>query len=43
MGKTRDLFKKLRDTMGTFQAKMVLIKDRNGVDLTEAEDVKKRW
>ena len=43
MGKTRDLFKKIRDTKGTFQAKMVSIKDRNGMDLTEAEDIKKRW
>ena len=43
MGKTRDLFKKIRDTKGTFQAKMGLIKDRNGMDLTEAEDIKKRW
>ena len=43
MGKTRDLFKKIRDTKGTFHAKMGLIKDRNGVDLTEAEDTKKRW
>ena len=43
MGKTRDLFKKIRDTMGTFPAKMGLIKDRNGMDLTEAEDIKKRW
>ena len=43
MGKTRDLFKKIRDTKGTFHAKMVSIKDRNGVDLTEAEDIKKRW
>ena len=42
MGKTRDLFKKIRDTKGTFQAKMCLIKDRNGIDLTEAEDIK-RW
>ena len=42
MGKTRDLFKKIRDTMGTFYAKMDLIKDRNGMDLTEAEDIKKR-
>ena len=42
MGKTRDLFKKIRDTKGTFHAKMGLIKDRNGMDLTEAED-KKRW
>ena len=43
MGKTRDLFKKIRDTKGTFHAKMGLIKDRNGMDLTEAEDMKKRW
>ena len=43
MGKTRDLFKKIRDTKGTFQAKMGLIKDRNHMDLTEAEDIKKRW
>ena len=43
MGKTRDLYKKLRDTNGTFQAKIVSIEDRNGMDLTEAEDVKKRW
>ena len=43
MGKTRDLFKKLRDTKGTFHAKMGTIKDRNGMDLTEAEDTKKRW
>ena len=43
MGKTRDLFKKIRDIKGTFQAKMGLIKDRNGTDLTEAEDIKKRW
>ena len=43
MGKTRDLFKKIRDTRGTFHAKMGLIKDRNGMDLTEAEDIKKRW
>ena len=43
MGKTRDLFKKIRDTKGTFQAKMGLIKDRNVMDLTEAEDIKKRW
>ena len=43
MGKTRDLFKKIRDTKGTFQAKMGLIKDRNGLDLTEAEDIKKSW
>ena len=43
MGKTRDLFKKIRDSKGTFHAKMGLIKDRNGMDLTEAEDIKKRW
>ena len=43
MGKTRDLFKKIRDTKGTFYTKMGLIKDRNGMDLTEAEDIKKRW
>ena len=43
MGKTRDLFKKIRDTKGIFRAKMVTIKDRNGMDLTEAEDTKKRW
>ena len=43
MGKTRDLFKKTRDTKGTFHAKMGSIKDRNGMDLTEAEDIKKRW
>ena len=43
MGMTRDLFKKIRDTKGTFHAKMGLIKDRNGMDLTEAEDSKKRW
>ena len=43
MGKTRDLFKKMRDTKGTFHTKMGLIKDRNGMDLTEAEDIKKRW
>ena len=43
MGKTRDLIKKNRDTKGTFHAKMGLIKDRNGMDLTEAEDIKKRW
>ena len=42
-GKTRDLFKKVRDTKGTLHAKMGLIKDRNGMDLTEAEDIKKRW
>ena len=42
-GKTRDLFKKIRDTKGTFYAKMGSIKDRNGMDLTEAEDIKKRW
>ena len=43
MGKTRDLFKKIRDTKGTFHAKMGSIKNRNGMDLTEAEDIKKRW
>ena len=43
MGKTKDLFKKIRDTKGTFHAKMSLIKDRNGMNLTEAEDIKKRW
>ena len=43
MGKTRDLFNKIRDTMGTFHAQMGTIKDRNGMDLTEAEDIKKRW
>ena len=43
MGKTRDLFKKIRDTKGTFHAKMGLIKERNGMDLTEAVDTKKRW
>ena len=43
MGKTRDLFKKIRDKKGTFHAKMGSIKDRNGMDLTEAEDIKKRW
>ena len=43
MGKTRDLFKKIRDTKGTFHAKMSTIKDRNDMDLTEAEDIKKRW
>ena len=42
-GKTRDLFKKIRDTKGTFPAKMNTVKDRNGMDLTEAEDIKKRW
>ena len=42
-GKTRDLFKKIRDTKGTFHAKMGSIKDRNGMDITEAEDIKKRW
>ena len=42
-GKDRDLFKKIRDTKGTFHAKMGSIKDRNGMDLTEAEDIKKRW
>ena len=43
MGKTRDLFKKIRDIKGTFYAKMGTIKDRNSIDLTEAEDIKKRW
>ena len=43
MGKTRDLFKKIRDTKGRFHSKMGSIKDRNGMDLTEAEDIKKRW
>ena len=43
MGQTRDLFKKIRDTKGTFHAKLGLIKDRKGMDLTEAEDIKKRW
>ena len=43
MGKTRDLFKKIRDTKVTFHAKMGTIKDRNGMDLTEAEEIKKRW
>ena len=43
MGKTRDLFKKIRDTKGKFHVKMGSIKDRNGVDLTEAEDIRKRW
>ena len=43
MGKTRDLFKKVRDTKGTFHAKMGSIKDRNGMDITEVEDIKKRW
>ena len=43
MGKTSDLFKKIRDTKGTFHEKMSSIKDRNGMDLTEAEDIKKRW
>ena len=43
MGKTRDLFKKIRDTKGTFHAKMGSIKDRNGMDLTEEEDIKKKW
>ena len=43
MGKTRNLFKKIRDTKGTFHAKMGTIKDGNGMDLTEAEDIKKRW
>ena len=43
MGKTRDLFKKIKDTKGTFHARMGSIKDRNGMDLTEAENIKKRW
>ena len=43
MGKTRDLFKKIRDTKGTFHAKIDTIKDRNGMDLTKAENIKKRW
>ena len=43
MGKTRDLFKKIRDTKGTFHANMGSIRDRNGIDLTEAEDIQKRW
>ena len=43
MGQTRDLFKKIRDTKGTFHAKMGTIRDRNGMDLTEAEEIKKRW
>ena len=43
MGNTRDFFKKIRDTKGTFHAKMDLIKDRNSMDVTEAEDIKKRW
>ena len=43
MGKTKDPFKKIRDTKGTFHAKMGTIKDRNSMDLTEAEDIKKRW
>ena len=43
MGKTSNLFKKIRDSKGTFHAKMGTIKDRNGMDLTEAEDIKKRW
>ena len=43
MGKTRDLFKKIRDTKGTFHAKMGTIRDRNGMDLTETTDIKKRW
>ena len=43
MGKTRDLFQKIRDTKGIFHAKINTIKDRNGMDLTEAEDIKKRW
>ena len=43
MGKTRDLFKKVQDTKGTFHAKMGTIKDRNGMDLTEAQDIRKKW
>ena len=43
MGKTRDLFKKIRDNKGTFHAKMASIKNRNGIDLTEADDIKKKW
>ena len=43
MGKTRDLFKKIRDTKGTFHTRLGSIKDRNGMDLTEAEDIKKKW
>ena len=43
MGKTRDLFKKIKDTKGTFHAKMGTMKDRNGTDLTEAEDIQERW
>ena len=43
MGKTRDLFKKIRDIKGTFHVKMGTIKDKNGIDLTESEDIKKRW
>ena len=43
LGKTRNLFKKIRDTKGTFHAKMGTIKDRNGIDLTESDDIKKRW
>ena len=43
MGKTRDLFKKIRETKGTFHAKMVTVKDRNGMDLTEVEEIKNRW
>ena len=43
MGKTRDLFNKIRDTKGTFHAKMITIKDRNSMDLTEGKDIKKRW
>ena len=43
MGKTRDLFKKIRGTKGTFHAKMGTIKDRNGIELTKVEDIKKRW
>ena len=43
MGMTRNLFKKIRDTKGTYHAKMVTIKNRNGMDLTEADDIKKKW
>ena len=43
MGKSRDLFQKIRDTKGTFHAKMGIVKDRNGIELTEAKDIKKRW
>ena len=43
MGKTRDLFKKIRDTKGTYHAKMSIIEDRNSIDLTEVEEIKKRW